>query len=141
MSVLLKAEPMSNDAEVNRNWLTGDARLIIVAGSDTTAATLTHMFYHFARDQSLVERLRKELAPLQRDDGSYDVKELANVSLLNGIINETLRLHPVVPGGLSRKTPPNGIMIGETRIPGDVVVSVPAWTMGRCKSSHCNFHN
>jgi len=132
MSWLLEAEPMSNDAFKNRMWMVGDSRLIIVAGSDTTAATLTHAFYHLATDRALVEKLRKELSGLQKKDGSFDVRDLANANLLNGIINETLRLHPPVPSGLLRKTPPEGIIIGDRRIPGNVTVTVPSWVMGRC---------
>lgn len=133
MSALLEAEPMSNDAFKNRMWLVGDARLTIVAGSDTTAATLAYMFYHFARDNTLVEKLRNELVGLQKEDGSYDVRELGNANVLNGIINETLRLHPAIPSGVLRQTPPGGIVVGGREIPGGVDVTVPLYTMHRCK--------
>lgn len=132
MSWLLEADPMSSDPFRERMWLVGDARLVIVAGSDTTAATLTYLFYHLASDPSLVENLRKELQPLLKQDGSFDNKELQNAEYLNGVINETLRLHPPVPGGVSRYTPKEGVVVGETRIPGETVVSVPLWTVGRC---------
>ncbi|KAH9208989.1 cytochrome P450 [Leptodontidium sp. 2 PMI_412] len=131
MSWLLEADPMSSDPFRERMWLVGDARLVIVAGSDTTAATLTYLFYHLASDPSLVENLRKELQPLLKQDGSFDNKELQNAEYLNGVINETLRLHPPVPGGVSRYTPKEGVVVGETRIPGETVVSVPLWTVGR----------
>lgn len=133
MSWLLEADPITNDPFKEHMWLVGDARLIIVAGSDTTAATLTHMFYHIARDPIIAARLREEVKPLVAEDGSFDIKALANADYLNGVINETLRLHPPVPSGLSRLTPPEGITIGKTRVPGDTIVSVPLWTAGRCK--------
>lgn len=135
MSWLLEAEPMHTEDFMNHMWLLGDARLIIVAGSDTTAASLTFMFYQFARDKNLGQKLREELDTLKKENGSFDVKELANADVLNGVINETLRLYPPVPSGVYRQTPPEGIMVGDRRIPGDITVSVPLWTLGRCRCS------
>ncbi|KAH7333161.1 cytochrome P450 monooxygenase-like protein [Rhexocercosporidium sp. MPI-PUGE-AT-0058] len=131
MSYLLEADPMSPDPLKEHMWLVGDSRLIIVAGSDTTAATLTYLFYHLASSPSLVDNLRKELTPLMKQDGSFDNKELQSAEYLNGIINETLRLHPPVPSGVSRVTPKEGVVVGERRIPGETIVSVPLWTVGR----------
>ena len=34
-----------------------DSRLIIVAGSDTTATTLAHLFYHIAADPGIAQKL------------------------------------------------------------------------------------
>lgn len=50
---------------------------------------------------------------------------------LDWIIYETLRLKPSVPAGLTRLTPADGIWIDEVYIPGDTIVSVPAYTIHR----------
>ena len=99
--------------------LRSDSRTIILAGSDTTAATLTRIFYYLARDQSVFRNLQNELNHLQ-DDASegVDHRKLQKAEHLNAIINETLRLHPVVSSALSRKTPSEGIMVGDTFNPG-----------------------
>lgn len=109
--------------------LQGDTRLIIVAGSDTTAATLVHLFYHLATEKGLTDRLRHELDTLQGDD-KLDHLKIQDAVLLNGIINETLRLHPPVPSGVFRKTPPEGIEIGGTHIPGNTTMQAPLYAMG-----------
>jgi cytochrome P450 len=62
-----------------------------------------------------------------------------NAEHLNGAINETLRLHPPVPSGLPRLTPPEGITIGDTFIPGDTTLMLPYWSMGRCSSPFVPF--
>ena len=123
MSWLLEADPMSSDPFKEHMWL---------------------LFYHLALSPIIVQNLRKELQPLMKEDGSFDNKELQNAEYLNGVINETLRLHPPVPGGVSRLTPKEGVQIGEVRVPGETVVSVPLWTVGRCEfffhifaSYHC----
>lgn len=125
---LLKA--YGNDKHPDQDpMLQGDARLIIVAGSDTTSATLTYLFYHLAQDPTQVKRLRDELRPLTI--GDWSDKDIQHAEHLNGAINETLRLHPPVPSGLFRQTPPEGLRVGEVYIPGGVTFFTPQYAMGR----------
>ena len=116
----------------------GDARLIIVAGSDTTAATFSHLFCHLASQPEIVAKLREELTPLVGGGGSVDVQnqKIQDADYLNGVINETLRLNPPVPSGVFRKTPKEGIMVNETFIPGDTVVQVPGFVLGHGMFPH-----
>lgn len=133
MSWLLKGYE-STDIDPSKDvLLQGDARLIIVAGSDTTAATLTFLFYHLALDPSQTRKLREELKPLTAG-GDWTHRDIQNASHLNGVINEALRLHPPVPNGVSRKTPPQGMQVGETYVPGNALFVMPQFTMGRGKS-------
>jgi tryprostatin B 6-hydroxylase len=111
--------------------LHADARLIIVAGSDTTAATLTYLFYHLAQEPAIVEQIREELRPLTQ--GEWHDKDIHNCATLNGAINEALRLHPPVPSGVQRTTPKEGMHIGETFIPGGTQYWMPQYVMGRGK--------
>ncbi|EME82006.1 uncharacterized protein MYCFIDRAFT_215553, partial [Pseudocercospora fijiensis CIRAD86] len=109
--------------------LQADARLIIVAGSDTTAATFTYLFYHLAQHPEIVQKLREELEPLMQ--GNWQEKDIRGAQCLNGCINESLRLHPPVPSGVERVTPPEGLQVGETYIPGNVTFFTPMYCMGR----------
>ena len=115
-------------------WLHGDARLIVVAGADTVAATLTPLFYHLAADPSLVEKLRAEVKTIWKEGTPFNVWDFQNADYLNGVINETLRLHPAVPSGVQRLTPPEGVSIDGVFVPGDVNIMVPNWAIGRCES-------
>ena len=114
-------------------WLNGDCALIIVAGSDTTTSTFTHIFYHLAKSPVIFSKLRKELDSFYEFGSDTEFKDLEKAMYLNGIINEALRLHPPVPSGLQRMTPPEGITIGSTFIPGNVQISVPLYSLGRRK--------
>ena len=131
-SWLLKAAPDVNDVEATK-WLHGDARLIIVAGSDTVAIALTHLFYYLALNPAQVDKLRKELEPLMRGDEPFSVRNVQNAKHLNAVIYETLRMHPPVPSGVFRTTPPQGITVDGTFIPGGVNVIVPFYAIGRCE--------
>ncbi|KAL2820248.1 cytochrome P450 [Aspergillus cavernicola] len=110
-----------------------DSKLIIVAGSDTTASTMAFLFYHIAREPGLLGRLREEIEELTGGDG-IDHRKIQSASLLNGCINETLRLHPAVPSGLYRNTPPEGVYVGEEWIPGNTTLLVHFYSMGRDES-------
>ncbi|CAI7630409.1 unnamed protein product [Penicillium crustosum] len=119
-----KKGPQSPQDTLN---LHGDGYLIIVAGSDTTSTTLSHLWFHLASDKTLVQRLQKEIDALTE----LNDNALSKIDLLDATIHETLRLHPAVPSGLQRLTPPEGMTIGKTYVPGNTIVQVPLYTMFR----------
>lgn len=131
MSYILESEPIFSDPQKEHMLLVGDSRLIIIAGSDTTAATLVHAFYHLTRDPAQVQKLRAELQDIPMGD-EFSIQALQSLDHLNGVINETLRLYPAVPGGVFRQTPQEGIQVGDHFIPGDVTVLTPPWVIQRC---------
>ncbi|KIY02863.1 uncharacterized protein Z520_01328 [Fonsecaea multimorphosa CBS 102226] len=124
-----QSDPATQKAELP--MLQADSRLIIVAGSDTTAATLVHLFYYIATEKGLIERLREELDSLVKPDEKIDSQKIQDAPLLNGAINEALRLHPAVPSGVFRETPEEGVEIGGVYIPGHTVVQMPQYVMAR----------
>ncbi|KAL3474375.1 cytochrome P450 monooxygenase [Aspergillus californicus] len=107
--------------------LHGDSYLIVVAGSDTTAAMLAIILFYLATTSTLAKQLQEALDNLS--DLSH--RNLLEVPLLDGIINEALRLYPAVPSGTQRVTPPEGVRVGEIYIPGNVIVQSPLYTIFR----------
>ena len=102
--------------------------------SDTTSATLSCALLELARKPEHIAKLREELAPYI-PDASAEVQheKIAHLNHLNGIINETLRLHPPVPAAMHRKTPSEGIEIDGTYIPGNMTVACSQHVLGRGK--------
>ena len=77
--------------------------------------------------------IRDEIHELVGKDGVISNRALQSAKVLNGVLSETLRMHP--PAGLlQRKTPPEGIMIDGTYIPGDMTVVCPQYVVGRSKT-------
>ena len=113
--------------------LQGDSRMLIVAGSDTTSTTLVHMFYRFCSETGLIGRLREELRPLIADVHDISYEDVRQAQLLHGCINETLRLHYPGPSGFFRKTPKEGIYIGEVYVPRDTIIQLPPYVMAQGK--------
>jgi hypothetical protein len=135
LSTLLVPYAQSPPTGLELLHLQADTRLIIVAGSDTTSATLVYIFYHLVRNRAVLSKLRKEIEAILLPDGGIDHREAQHADWTNGVINEALRLHPPVPSAVQRMTPPEGVMIGETFVPGDVNVWCPQYVIGRCKSA------
>ncbi|KAK0616420.1 cytochrome P450 [Immersiella caudata] len=116
--------------------LTGDSQLIIGAGSDTSSSTMTVLLYLLAKHPQELAKLRVELAPLIVQTApssaiSFSSEKLASAAQLNGIINETLRLYPVVPTATYRRAPPQGVSIAGTFVPGGTDVWTPQYAIGR----------
>ncbi|KAF3384940.1 hypothetical protein F1880_002809 [Penicillium rolfsii] len=127
VSWLLKAmddgEPSAPVTDVS---LYDEGNLVIAAGSDTTASTLAHVLYYLATYPKVYEMLQKTV------DETQGVHDFAHpLPYIDAIINETLRLKPVVPSGQMRVTPPEGLFIDETWIPGNTIVVVPQWVLQR----------
>ena len=130
MSVLL-AHASETPSTEEMNTLRSDSRSIIVAGSDTTAATLAHIFYNLSAHPQDMDALRRELSPLKNEHGTFEHQRIHDAIHLNAIINETLRLYPVPPTAITRKTPPEGIIVDDAFIPGNITVWTPQYVISR----------
>ncbi|KAI0451704.1 cytochrome P450 [Xylaria acuta] len=134
---LLKPLNGQSPTGLDRALLEGDSQLIVVAGGDTTSITLTTIFRYLAQYPHHVGRLRAEIDPLPRTEvGDYVYTDLLNLEHLNGAINEALRLVPPVPTSLPRLTPPEGLDIGGTFIPGNTTVICPQFVIGRSSEAY-----
>ncbi|KAK7915085.1 cytochrome P450 [Apiospora marii] len=133
---LIDASVKNGSLEADSEWLNGDAIAIIIAGSDTVAATLVFAFYELAHDPSHQDKLLAELAGVN----IHDRVSLQSCQHLNAVINETLRLRPAVPTGGYRETPPESMVIGGTYIPGDVVIVAPRYSISRLEGAYVDSH-
>ncbi|OJD28825.1 cytochrome p450 [Diplodia corticola] len=129
--------------------LHSDGRSLVVAGADTTHSALTAAFYHLAAHPPTYARLQAAMDAACPGDNSggdnsggdnssggdattFSHDAAKSVPLLDAVITETLRLHPPLPGGTPRLTPPEGLRLDDSlRIPGDVHVWVPPWVVQR----------
>ena len=116
--------------------LQSDSRTIIVAGSDTTAASLSHIFFLLAANPSYLGKLRRELSPHMNPDGSFTHTKIHKLDHLSAIINEALRLYPVPPTAVVRKTPPEGIVVDGRHVPGNINVWTPQYIIGRSEVAY-----
>ncbi|KAF4996278.1 hypothetical protein FDECE_12522 [Fusarium decemcellulare] len=113
------AEPTKQD-KLN---IEGDTMLIVVAGSDTTAASLTCLFLELAINSDQYKILQAEVDEYVSERQDLDQVALAKLPHLQACIDESLRLHPAVPSGVQRQTPVQGLQIGETFVAGNALLT------------------
>lgn len=70
---------------------------VLLAGRDTTACTLSWTIYELARHPEALEKLREEIIKQVGLDREPTYDDLKSMKYLQNVMNETLRLYPVVP--------------------------------------------
>ncbi|KAG2006335.1 cytochrome P450 [Coprinopsis cinerea AmutBmut pab1-1] len=70
---------------------------IMIAGRDTTAATLTFCIYLLSQHPDVFQRLRTEVLEKVGPSRRPNFDDLKDMKYLRAVLNETLRLFPIVP--------------------------------------------
>jgi cytochrome P450 len=70
---------------------------VLLAGRDTTAATLSWTFHELSKHPEVVSRLRREILERLGPHRPPTYDDLKNMRYLQHVMNETLRLYPAVP--------------------------------------------
>jgi cytochrome P450 len=118
------------NSELSDRAIAEEASNLIVAGSDTTAVTLTYLVWAVLdlRNAHVREKLMKELEPLPLD---LDSTEIGALPYLHGVLQESLRLYGAAPGSLPRTVPASGTKFGDFFLPAGTTVSTQAFTLHR----------
>ncbi|KAF5003748.1 hypothetical protein FDECE_9719 [Fusarium decemcellulare] len=109
------------------------------AAHETSGDTLTYLFYELSKRPDLQDQLREELNTLSPPlrfpnvpEELPDPKAVDQLTLLDAILQETLRLWVAVPGGQPRVTPsPSCTLAGYPNIPPGVRVQSHGFTIHR----------
>lgn len=87
----------------------------MVAGSDTTAISLSAILYYLLKNPSCMQKIREEITKLQAggtsSEESITFKESQDMPYLQAIIREALRIHPATGLPLERVVPEGGATI------------------------------
>ncbi|KAL6901429.1 cytochrome P450 [Trichoderma evansii] len=108
--------------------LRGNASAYIVAGSDSTAVSLTYLVWSVCRDPKVKAALLAELRTLPAD---FTIADLRDMSYLNAVIDETLRLYSGIQSALPRWVPDSGDNLAGYWLPGGTTVCTQAYSMHR----------
>ncbi|KAK3068759.1 hypothetical protein LTR53_013422 [Teratosphaeriaceae sp. CCFEE 6253] len=105
-----------------------EATNLIVAGTDTTAVSLTYLVYAVLSDPALQRGLVAEVSGLPE---TYSDANLESLPVLSAVIEETLRLYGAAPGMLPRAVPPSGIALGDFFLPPGTTATTQSYSMHR----------
>ncbi|KAI1858148.1 hypothetical protein JX265_010816 [Neoarthrinium moseri] len=124
----LVAENEKEDATLTDYQVAFEAAGFIVAGSGTTAVTLTYIVWAVLSNSSIQAKLEEEVGNLPE---TYTDEDLKNLPYLSAVIEETLRLHGAAPGALPRIVPKGGATLAGHYIPEGITVSTQAFSLHR----------
>jgi cytochrome P450 len=103
----------------------------IIAGSDTTAVSLSSILYNLAKAPRAMEKLREEMEEFERRGkcGKMVVtfKESQDMPYLQAIMKEALRMHAATGLPLWRVVPEGGAQIAGRHFPAGSVVGINTW--------------
>lgn len=103
----------------------------IVAGSDTTAVSLSSVLYNLTKYPSTLARLRHEIKEheAQNDscEGFIPFKEAHAMPYLQAVIKEALRMHPATGLPLWRVVPEGGAFIAGHQLPAGATIGINSW--------------
>ncbi|KAI9170666.1 Pisatin demethylase [Paramyrothecium foliicola] len=105
----------------------------MVAGSDTTAISLSAILYYLLRTPPALEKLRNEVNDLCDSENSDHVPFHISQQMpyLQAVIKEALRLHPATGLPLERVVPGGGTTIDGQFFPPGSIVGINTWVAHR----------
>lgn len=112
---------------------------MVLAGSETTAISLSSIFYHLLRNQRCYRTLMEELnraveegvipPPTTSEIITWKTSQI--LPYLDAVVQESFRLHPAAGLMLERITPASGLNVLGHAIPGGTIVGCNAWVLHR----------
>lgn len=105
---------------ITNEELFGNCSTLIIAGSETTATVLSSAIYFLLKNPEVMTRLVSEIRSTFQGVSEINFLSIGKQKYTLACLNETLRLFPPVPSGLSRVVPRDGDMIDGKWVPGGV---------------------
>ncbi|KAG6554081.1 hypothetical protein Mapa_003996 [Marchantia paleacea] len=116
---------------------------LVIAGKDTSSATLTWFFWFMSKHPQVAQKIRAEVLRVIQDridpqggvpsDLSFNFEELKDMDYLQAALQEALRLYPPVPMN-GKMAFANDVLPDGTIVHKNDRVTYSAWAMGRLES-------
>ena len=100
--------------------LSENAFILVLAGSETTAATLSAATYLLLTDREILDQLYQEVRSTFTSPEEITIASVGKLSFMLAVLNESLRLYPPLTSTLVRVVPPKGRPIADHYVPGGV---------------------
>lgn len=128
----------SKRIDLSQDEIIVNGALFIVAGSETTAMTLSALTNFMIAHPDKLAKLQEEVRGAFSREEDITVEKATNLQYLNACIEETLRMLPPAPIGFLRSVPVGGDTIDGQFLPGGTTVSVSTWC---AQHNPANFKN
>ncbi|RYP42624.1 hypothetical protein DL768_010307 [Monosporascus sp. mg162] len=99
----------------------------IIAGSDTTAISLSSILVNLITTPAALSRLKREIEAQPRTEGRITFKTANNMPYLQAVIKEALRIHPATGLPFWRVVPEGGAVVAGQHFEAGAIVGVNSW--------------
>ncbi|GME27040.1 Cytochrome p450 protein [Neofusicoccum parvum] len=95
----------------------------------TTSVTMVGVMYDLAREPGLVEKVRREIVEVLREEGGWKKTSLYRMKLLDSCLKESQRVHIMNSVLMNRVALEAFTLPDGTRVPKGAMVGIPTWHM------------
>ncbi|KAL2193015.1 cytochrome P450 monooxygenase [Corynascus similis CBS 632.67] len=113
--------------------MTSNARILVVAGSETTATALSAAAYFLARHPEVQARLADEVRTNFATDDEINFFSVNKLDYMLAVLDESMRMFPPVPSQLPRICQPGGDILCGFQVPGGTRLEI--WPLAMNYSS------
>lgn len=129
---LLNAKDPETGKGLTTPELWGEANVLMIAGSDTTATTLASTIFYLVRNPHALTRVKHEVREAFTSvDDIVSGTRLNDLVYLKACLDEALRLGPAVPGALPREVMEGGAIVDGMYLPGGTNCGTPIYSIHR----------
>ncbi|KAH7389276.1 cytochrome P450 monooxygenase [Phaeosphaeria sp. MPI-PUGE-AT-0046c] len=129
LSESLKQAQVSEHHPLSWDKLVMNASTLVVAGSETSATTLTAALYLILSNPDSYHRLQNEVRSAFRSKSDINIFAVNKLVYMLACLNETMRMLPAVPGGLPRVVSSGGRVLNGKFVPEDTIVAIWHWAL------------
>lgn len=108
------------NADASDEELIATARLLIIAGSETTATLLSGITYLLIKNPHVLQKLVYEVRSAFKSESEINLVGANQLRYMLACLDEAIRMYPPVAATFPRNVPAGGDFVGETWIPGGV---------------------
>lgn len=124
----MKTEGLLESDKIEHNEAVGHLFSFFIAGHHTTMTTLSHAIYQLSLHPQIQDKLRTEVDSILKGKDSITYDSIKQMNYLDGVINETLRLFPLL-GVLKRVCTQPYKINDKFTIPKGMDVALPAYSI------------
>ncbi|KAK4033811.1 cytochrome P450 [Parachaetomium inaequale] len=118
-----------NGQALTMEEMASNARMLVLAGSETTATALSGAAYFLARHPETQRRLEAEVRSSFASEEEIDLFSVNKLRYMLAVLDEAMRMFPPVPTQLPRACQPGGDVICGYQVPGGTGLDIFPWAM------------
>ncbi|KAK4555062.1 hypothetical protein LTR86_007828 [Recurvomyces mirabilis] len=123
--VLIKSKDENAGGEgMTEGEMLNNAAFLVLAGSETSATTLSGAVYLLCKHPKVMKRLVEEVRSAFDSQSNVNVRSVSQLKYLDAVLEEAMRIYPPVPTPSWRIPPKGGAVACERFVPEGVSVNV-----------------